>query len=478
MGDHPPLFLCGRSAHASAHPTYTNGRVRFDGDARAYGFVGVASRHGQHTAVVVIEHERSCVTILVRVVDSFHPFEVDLAVRTPRSVEPTFRSDERRELFFDTLDELASERLCCGDAASVSILPPVCFASVAPAACLQCLVQLEDARACVGASTRAWFRALLDGVPPGRTGISRALEHANRPPYARVVFQRAPGPTAGQGGDDGAHACASVDAIEYVFRDAYAAAAAADDADDADADAADAADADAAASAAAAAAADDDDSGVHAKDSAHAHASRQLCRPMAPMERLRPESTASARVATASSLGSFAQRVGSIVLSTECELRLLGLWASAPAASEGTDDARGAILHTLALFDPPIAVLHRCRHSHRLTLHRHNAPSRPVASCEASRLVLRHGIVVAWDEPHDEVFRAVPPDTLSKRRLAVRLSDRAAHAALDAAEGRRRCASDASDRASDRASNRASNRASDRAPECAVPLKKLRASVG
>ena len=83
------LPLCGRSAHASAHTPYTHGRVRFDGDARAYGFVGVASRHGQHTAVVVIEQERACVTIVVRVVDSFHPFESDVCVRTPRSVEPT-----------------------------------------------------------------------------------------------------------------------------------------------------------------------------------------------------------------------------------------------------------------------------------------------------------------------------------------------------------------------------------------------------
>jgi hypothetical protein len=434
--------------------------VRFDGDARSYGFVGVASRHGQHTAVVVIERERSCVTILVHVVGSFYPFESDLSFRTPASTDPTFGSgdSDRRALFFDTIEEIDARRFCGSDASRVRVLPSTCFASIPPDACLQCLVQLglEEGHD-VEAGERAWFGNLLDGVAKGSTGITRALENTKRPHF-RVVFQRAQSFRSLKNDevDDDACVCASVDAIQLLNREA---------AYDTETHTSIGGDDN-----------DDDDDGVVATDVVgESSPSVSVCRPMSSSTRMRSMSSSSVWIHAAPAVDSFFERVASLVLENSWERRLAKLYIASASGGGGgggkngsAPSAQDVVLRTLELFEPPIAILHRCKHSHALRLHRRNTPTAPVDVCEADRVFMRHGIVVAWDEHHDDVFRAVP--SVRGRQPIVRLSERAAHAAID--EEMRR-GHDSATNATD-----APECTRDRTPECASSLKRLRAALG
>lgn len=419
----PPWLLCGRSAHASAKPVYTSGCVQFGDDARLHGIVDLASRHGTHHAQVIVEGP--VMTVLVHVNGSFHYMEDDLlCTRSVTDVNKLFDAPARAVLFHDTIEEIVLERLLCTDARRIRVLPRVCFTSVTSTACVPCLVQIEDEE---DDTEEARPGAIQLGVDRACAGISRTLYQVSNPSI-RFVFQRIDYENYERVSSP--KSAASVDAIAHVARSVapqpyYASAASVDD-----------------------------DEAETVAETVAAAEEEDRCRPMPPAMALRPSDASANRLVVVQrygrrTRGSFWDRLGLLVLASGWERELLAVYAAGELYSDGQWSLNGFADEALDLFEPPIAVLRRCQHTHEIQLHRRGMARTAVDCDEAHRLVLRHSIVFGWDQHHDEVFHALPAHG---KPIAFRLADKVGERALELM--RRHTATPAGESAHERALKR------------------------
>lgn len=401
----PPLLFRGRSAHESATARYARDRtVRFGPKARFFGFVGVASRHGGvHAAAVVIEGD--LLTVVARIFGSFHALEHDLFTRTD-PVRRLFDSPDRCDLYYDTLETIHLERMRCADAGRVRALPRTCFVATATSlVLLPCLVPVER----VTDDERRWFGTLLRGMPTSEIGMIRARQQqkgdASGPMRFRFVFQRADCADCADGKEGangyGGDALASIDAILLLAQEGS------EEADEADGP-------------------------VQTVPSAQPDAVRWRPMPAAmplappslpPMVRIERGEGGACREAP------FFERLCAVVLGEAWERRMV-LSHLARTGRDATECAEGT---ATTLFDPPIALLVRRALTHELVLHTPSRPSEPIDVDEVHRLLSRYGIVVGWDQQHDDVFRVVPRDR-HQRQIAFRPAKAVAEGVLLAGE--------------------------------------------
>lgn len=404
--ERPPLFTNGRSAFDALDAVYTNGKISFTADARSYGFVGVASRHGVLPAAIV--SDGCCILVVVQIVGSFHVLEHDLFTRSS-IVGEQFETDSRRDLYYETLNEGYDSKFCDTDANLVRPLHRNCFVCIDSPCCLPCLIQCgeggESGAFELNSATVRWFDSVLKGVRKAETGISRAFEEKSA--SFRFVYQRFEEETGfediddlvdyEEDDDDAADRIdhiASIDAIFHIARSS-----------------------DLTEQQLRCSTPSSNDTDSTLATTIAAVPTRNLVpRAMPNSMSLRPENTGRMRICGDTREDcTFLEKIVQIASERNWERRILASYVKAEAPKSTLDQ----ISLALNLFTPKIVILHRCGNTNKVNLFRYGADPLSIDFEEAHRLVHKHSIVFGFDELNNDVFRSKS----NGRNIEFRVSD-------------------------------------------------------